>query len=288
LGAPQPGAGATCEHGPCAPCPNAPCAPGAGVAAGALAADAEKKDKDEDEDEDTKTDGPSVTGVRLSRTVVRGSDADSRGTGLMFAFQTEKYRTWSILTTRASSFGLLGGGSGGFEGGLGASFTAGARLPVASTHGPFARVGAAGSLQGNDAFYFSYLELPEMQAGYQYQDGQSPETRKITLEIGARTGPVLTGRYTTGQNTRSVLSGFEWGGYGAVHLPFGRLDAKFARFPGTAGPVDVISGIACGHLGKTFALCVDGMLLRGDAPGISPARRTDAIYVGGTVGLLTW
>jgi hypothetical protein len=206
----------------------------------------------------------------------------------MFALQTEKYKTWSILTTRASSFGIIGGGTGGFEGGLGGSFTAGARLPVAATHGPFVRVGAAGSLQGNDAFYYSYLELPEMQAGYQFQDGLSTEERKVTLEVGARTGPIITGRFTTGQNTRNMLSGFEWGGYGAVHLPFGRLDVKYARLPGSVGSVDMLSGIACGHLGKTFALCVDGMLLRGNAAGVSPPQKTEAIYIGGTIGLLTW
>jgi len=252
--------------------------------AGAAETDAKTKEKENEGFHD----GPSVSGLRVSRTVVRGSDSNGRETGLMFAFQTEKYKTWSILTTRASSFGMLGGGTGGLEGGFGGSLSAGVRLPVAATHGPFARVGVAGSLQGNDAFYYSYLELPELQAGYQFQDGQSTDERKVTVEVGARTGPILTGRFTTGQNTRNMLSGFEWGGYGAVHLPFGRIDLKYARLPGNLTSVDMVSGIACGHLGKTFALCVDGMLLRGDPAGLSLPLNGQAIYIGGTVGLLTW
>lgn len=80
--------------------------------------------------------------VGVTRTV------DDQGTSFQFAGRGEDLQAHGVLSTHGAHFFRIGGGSAGFDGGLGLLFGVGARIPVAAEHGPFARLGARGFLQG--------------------------------------------------------------------------------------------------------------------------------------------
>jgi hypothetical protein len=234
----------------------------------------------------------SVFGIRATSLRVRGSDADGSTLGLTFAGSAEKYETWEDVTARTSSFFALGGGSGAVEGGLGADLSIGYRATLARHQGPLVRVGIGGELGGNSKLYFSRLELPQLQLGYQYVDGAT------VLELAARGGPILAGRYNTGDSgVRTLGASFEWGGYAAAHSRFGRVDLSMMRVeaesaPGTA--VDIVRGSLCAYVASTIAICADGSFFRGDVvfPGAGAAltevKESRSIYGGVLVGLLGW
>lgn len=238
-----------------------------------------------------------VIGIRGSYLSVRGPER-AHTLGLAFAGSSEQYKTDGLLALRGSSAFQLGGGSGGFEGQLAGAFAVGARGPVGATHGPVGRIGLGGELLGNDKFYYSHLELPIVEVGYQVLEGRN------VVEIGGRIAPVLTGRYNTGDSQRRELgTSFEGGGYVALHSAFGRIDASYTRIearktdPGT--PVDVLRGSACAYVG-VVALCGDAMYVRGDqappalpvvtGPTSGPPAAIDpeakSLYAGVTLGLV--
>ena len=234
----------------------------------------------------------SVFGLRTTSLRVRGSGADGSTLGLAFAGTAEKYETWEDVTARTSSFFALGGGSGAVEGGLGADLAIGYRATIAPHQGPLVRVGIGGELLGNSKLYFSRLELPQLQLGYQYVSGRT------VFELAARGGPILAGRYNTGDSaSRTLGASFEWGGHAAAHSRFGRVDVSMMRIeaesaPGT--PVDVVRGSVCGYLANTVALCADGSFFRGDVnipnalAGTTDVKESRSAYVGVLVGLLGW
>jgi hypothetical protein len=141
-----------------------------------------------------------------------------------------------------------------------------------------------GYLMGNDALYGSLLELPQVQLGYQYRHART------LLEIGATGGPVLVGRSRIADTERRVLgSGFEYGGYLAVQLPWVRLGASISRLPVKHEgdhPVDVAEGTLCGHLHR-LALCTDARVTVSEARRAAddPLRETRSFYGGLTLGV---
>lgn len=240
----------------------------------------------EPEDYDT------VAGIRGSFAHVSGPQNVTTA-GAMFALESQIFRTSGLLSARTNAVAALGGGNGGVEGALGFGGTIGIRAPVAPNHGPIARVGLDMELQGNEQFYFSHIDLPLGEIGYQVSSGET------VLELGARGAPLLTGRYNTGDTFRRELgTSFEWGGYVAAHGKIGRLDLSFTRIearntpPGT--PVNVLKGTACGYVTKLVALCADGMYIDGDeenlalptAPpgGVPQPLPAKSFYGGLTVG----
>ncbi len=166
----------------------------------------------------------------------------------------------------------IGGGGAGFEGTLLGSLAGGFRIPVGDRQGPVFRAGALGYLRGNDAFYASLLELPEVDIGYQYLRGAT------VLELGITSGAVLVGRERVGEaETRLLGAGLELGGYAAVHVPWVRLGVKAMRLPtkdGIDAPVRVAEGTLC-VLATPFAICTDARVAVTDAitlPGAAPSE----------------
>ena len=147
----------------------------------------------------------------------------------------ETYRTYRLFSIRTSGIAGLGGGSGGLEGALGATIAVGIRVPLGEHHGPIIRVGLGGELLGNSQFYYSNIDLPTGEIGYQYISGHTI---------------------------------FEVGGYAALHGAFGRVDANFMHIvasntdPGTG--VDVLRGTACGFVNTKIGICADAMFVHGD------------------------
>lgn len=231
-----------------------------------------------------------VAAIRLSFSHVSGPE-DTGSAGAQFWFSGEGYKTIGLLSLRSSALAGLGGGTGGVEGSLGFFGAAGIRVPVATTHGPFVRVGLGGELLGNQQLYFSHIDLPFGEAGYQYLNGAN------VFELGVRAAPLLTGRFNTGDSARRELgTSFEWAGFVDAKTRYGKLDVSFLRIearntaPDT--PVDVLRGAACAFPLSYLAICLDAMFIHGDEqpPLVVPAGATvdttaSALYGGGSVGL---
>lgn len=233
----------------------------------------------------------SVFGVRVGMTTTKAAETNGTFVAATVAGQSEQFKTSGYFTVHESSHASIGGGSAGFEGGLGAMITFGVRAPFGESHGPFARIGLGGELLGNQRFYFSRLSLPIAEIGYQYIKGRT------VLELGARGAPLITGRYNTGHRTKRELGGgsLEWGGYLAVHGKVGRIDVSYMRieaddnFPG--GAVNVLRGNGCVYVSR-IGICADGMYLRGDAYFSLPlltgvvTRDVRSFYGGLTIGVI--
>lgn len=222
-----------------------------------------------------------VTGLRGATTSVRGTTAGS-GVGLMFSTEGEELVRRGVFSSRGFHRLAIGGGGAGLEGALLGGIAGGIRIPFGERHGPVVRAGAHGFLLGNDAFYSSLLELPRVEAGYQYMRGTT------VFELGATTGVVLTGRWRTGDaDTRRLGRGFETGAYVVVQAPWIRLGASAMRVPtadALQSSVDVAEGTLC-VIHAPFAVCADARAMRGaafTAPGASSEVR--ALYAGLTIG----
>jgi hypothetical protein len=221
-------------------------------------------------------------GIRGSMTRLDGVNA-SNASGLMLWAEGEEYVRRGIWSSRSLHKFGIGGGSGGFEGTLFGNFAGGVRIPVGKHHGPVLRAGLVGYLRGNDAFYDSLLEVPQLQLGYQYL------RRSTVIELGATSGAVLVGRSRIGEATRRVLgAGIEIGAYGAVQLPWGRLGINLTRLPtddALSAPVDVAEGTLCARVAP-LALCADARATFTEAvvaPG-APASEVRSLYAGLSVG----
>jgi hypothetical protein len=225
--------------------------------------------------------------VRVTALDVRGSDSDGTTVGATFTGVGDHYETKDVLTWRAAYAWGLGGGTGGVEGGLGLHLAGGFRAPFGDEHGPLVRVGGGGEFWGNDRFYFSRLELPSGEAGYQYLSGST------LFEITGRVAPILGGRYNVGDGARrETSSGYEWGASAVVHTSFGRLDLTYSRLETPTRtldtPIDVLRGDVCGYIGH-FGICGNAHFIRGDVdlPTHTVSRAT-TLYGGVTLGYATW
>lgn len=192
------------------------------------------------------------------------------------------YLTLGKVNARYTDFIALGGGPGGFDGGLGVDAAIGYEPLFGDHHGPFARVGIRAHAFYGQHFHTSVLELPQMQLGYSYL------RHALHLEAGARTGPVLTGRYGVDGGTTTSLGGsFEVGGYVALGARPVRLDLEASRVrldPGPEGPVESLEALLCGALARPN-ICLRASGMRATLVGIAGPTRATAAYLGLTVGI---
>jgi hypothetical protein len=204
----------------------------------------------------------------------------------MVSTEGEEYVRRGLWTARSRHHLAIGGGEAGFEGTMLLGWAAGIRIPVSPCrrHGPVLRLGFLGYIRGNDAYYASLLELPQLQVGYQLQRG------KTVVELGATGGAVLVGRSRVGDAGRRVLGdGFEYGGYAAIQIPWARLGVSSMRLPtndALSAPVDVFEGTLCARVGG-FALCGDArrMATRAAVGVEAPERHVKSLYAGITLGV---
>lgn len=229
-------------------------------------------------------------GLRVSETRVRIANDSTISVGVLAAFDHHQYTTRRFLTTRSLDFGFIGGGSGGFEGGLGGDFAFGVRAPLGRWHGPFFRLGFKGYLYGNDDLYSSILELPTGQLGYQILIGH-----RLLFELAADVAPVLVGRYDAGDAVpRKLGKSFDYGGHlgfraGGVHLEM--AVSRIDRGPDyTLDPLDVFRGELCAAAWP-IAICVDGRAYHGQVfvhhAGGDAIGTTQSYYLGAEFGVLT-
>ncbi len=229
----------------------------------------------------------SVTGLRGSFTRVSSATAGtSDALGLGFAGGVDTYALDG--TTHGSLHWVLGGGQAGFEGKLAGEIDFGYRIDVTEQTGPFGRAGFDGRMQGNDQLYFSALELPRLQLGWQYLGG------KTLVEAGARGGAVLVGRYNPHDEGRRALSGFEYGAFATAQIDWLRMEGTVygidSRKTLNGRAVDVGRASICAVAGKV-GICGDWMFLRGDAdlgPNAGGVQTAMSTYAGVSIGVASW
>lgn len=220
----------------------------------------------------------SLFGLRGS--LARGA-AHDRAVGVSLISEGVSYGSGSLVTLRLAHLAFLGAGADGVEGGLGLDYAMGLRARLGPHHGPFARLGLRAHLLGNQKFYSSRVELPQLQLGYQLLD------QRMQLELGGRGGFVLIGRQNALDGRRPLGDALDFGGYTALRFESLRLEADCTRTrarssaPGT--PVDELSGLLCG-IAPPFGVCLDARYYRGDVRTGQGVRLAQSTYVGLAIG----
>jgi hypothetical protein len=238
---------------------------------------------DSDEELRTSTGCSGVFGVRGSGVTVHGARAGT-GAGVTASEDGEELVRRGIWSAHGLHRLAIGGGGAGFEGTLEGSMAGGFRIPVGERHGPVVRAGVQGYLRGNDAYFGSLLELPQLQLGYQYMRGTT------VFEIAVTSGVVLTGRERVGDAERRVLgNGLEAGGYVVVQGPWLRLGMRAMRLPthDALGPDVAVTETTLCVIRTPIAICADGRAAFTQAipsPAATPIA-TRSFYGGLTLGL---
>jgi len=220
-----------------------------------------------------------VFGARGSVASVGGGQA-TQGTGIEFSADSEEYWRKGIFSGVWQYKLALGGGGLGLEGAMLGGGGWGFRVPVTEHQGPVFRAGGVGYILGDDAFFSSLLELPQVQAGWQWSKGHA------VIEAAVTSGAVLTGRYRAWRaDTRDLGTGLGYGGHVSLQIPWIRLSASAERLSsGDALPyVDVAMATLCA-VASPIAICGDAFVEQSQAEvaGASQFVRTE--YVGLTVG----
>jgi hypothetical protein len=204
----------------------------------------------------------------------------TQGTGLEISADSEEYWRKGIFSGVWQFKGALGGGGLGLEGTLLGGAAWGFRVPVTDHQGPVFRAGGVGYILGDDAFFSSLLELPQVQAGWQWSQGHA------VIEAAATSGAVLTGRYRAWRaDTRDLGTGLSYGGHLSMQVPWVRLSASAEQLASGDGlpPVDVAMATLCA-VASPIAICADGFVEQSQAEigGVAQFVRTE--YVGLTIG----
>ena len=133
------------------------------------------------------------------------------------------------------------------------TYAYGLRIPVTENQGPVLRAGIQAYMMGNDAFYSSLLELPQLHGGWQWSPGSA------VLEVAATTGVALTGRFRSGTAETREMSGFTYGAHASMQVALDSdVDDRASAFPRVdgQGPVDMATGSLC--IGTSpIELCAD-------------------------------
>jgi hypothetical protein len=143
------------------------------------------------------------------------------------------------------------------------------------------RAGAQGYLLGNEAFFASAIELPQVQVGWQWSSGNA------VVEAAATSGAVLTGRFRGGDaTTRELGTGFAYGGHASVQVPWVRLSAMAERLPSGDGldPVDMAMATLCA-VEAPLGICVDALVEQGHTTIGAAVPFVRTAYAGLTIGL---
>ena len=221
-------------------------------------------------------------GVAGTMTRSRFEDQSSTDVSVLASAAHFSYDTRTVFSGRSYGFGFLGGGSAGFEGGLGGELAAGLRIPFGKKHGPITRIAVEGFLMGNDSFFSSRLELPKGEFGYQLLH------RDLLVEAAVTAGPVLAGTFNVSGAPDRKLSGlFAVGGHLALGFRAAHLELTVNRLDSgdfELGAFNEVIGSLCG-LPSVFAVCADARYQSGGANDPEPDGRI--AYLGIRAGVVT-
>jgi hypothetical protein len=127
-----------------------------------------------------------------------------------------------LVSVRYRDGGSIGVGPSGLEGGIGVDLAVGIHPWLWQHQGPVARLGLRADVFANDAIYNSWLELPQLQLGYQWL------ATDFQLELAARGGLLVVGRTELDGLRRKLDGELEVGGYAVARFRFLRADAEWA------------------------------------------------------------
>ncbi|MEJ7732518.1 MAG: hypothetical protein WKG00_25345 [Polyangiaceae bacterium] len=239
--------------------------------------------RDDDDSDRGAVGGFAIVGARLSRLAVHDTDNDGTTWGGQIAWSYDGVMTSGLFTGRVGALVGIGGGGGGLEGMYGGDFSVGVRAPIARTHGPVARLGFGGRVRGNDHLLDWYIELPELQLGYQIASDNA------VLDLVARGGVVLGGGWSPGEDAeREIGTSLAYGGSALLAMiPLsvsGTVLRILERKYASQTPVDLYGANLC--IGYAFAVCGDLSYTRGDVllPG-GAIREAEALYGGMIIGI---
>jgi hypothetical protein len=224
-----------------------------------------------------------ASGLHASLTRVRGGDKNGEVGAVGIATSHVGFGFEQGVAVRVVNTGSIAGGPDGVQGGLGNAVAGGVRLPFDTTHGLVLRGGIEASFFGNKVLWDSLLELPQLHVGYQWL------VPHAVIDVAARGGYVLLGRFNTGDGASRRLDGApEVGGIASYHLGAIDLRASYARVFARHGgePVDLLEGALCGH-GGVVVMCTDLRYEVGDVrmPADRAWSEARASYVGLTLGI---
>lgn len=227
-----------------------------------------------------------LIGVRADYASVDTPRRDTTSLGAQLHGLVHSVFTYEFFTGTVGANVGIGVGTEGIEGGVGGLLNLGGIYHLGEHHGPLARIGLRGLYEGDDAYTFSYFEIPTLDVGYQVH------FEYFMVDAGLRAGPVWTGQYEAELGGRDVGIAPEWGGFVTVFGGPAMLDATFLRVEDDA-PVHAGKARLC--VAYYLGLCGDASVFFGDVPYPSPSPTTgttmtlvdDATtwYLGLTLGL---
>jgi hypothetical protein len=225
-----------------------------------------------------------ATGVHASLMRVRGGDRDAQVGAVGISTSHVGFGFESPFTVRVVNTGSLAGGHHGVQGSFANAVAGGLRVPFDKTHGVVVRGGIEGSIFGNKFLWDSLIELPQFHLGYQWLVPGS------VVDVTAKTGYVLEGRFNTGDAGKRRLDGApEIGGIGALHIAGIDVRASYSHIiPRHGGaPVNLFEAAFCGHA-SVIVLCSDTRYEVGDVrvPPDDAYRSAQVSYVGLTFGVV--
>lgn len=227
--------------------------------------------------------GYGIFGARISRLAVSDTDKDGTTWGGQVSLAYDALMAADGFTMRIASMSALGGGGGGLEGMYGGELSFGVRGDFGRTHGPVARLGLGGRVRGNDHLLDWYIELPELQVGYQVLGDRA------VLDVVGRGGIVLGGGWEPGEDSdREIGTSFAFGGSLLVGVTPFALSASVLRIlekqHANETPVDHYGGNVC--IGYALAVCGDLTYTRGDVvmPG-GAIQGASSLYGGVLIGI---
>lgn len=227
-------------------------------------------------------------GGRTTMTTVQARGQRATSFGGLFVTSASFHGTQGRFgSLRGSFIGAIGSGTATVEGWLRGALTLGGRLQLADTHSAFLRVGFGGEAQGNGNYYFSRLELPIVESGWQLGAGER------LVEAGLRAAPLLAGSYhVEGPEPRNLAGAAQYGAYFSARTVALRSEVSMSyidkRGDAFDRPVEVVRTLLCGFgIAQVLVVCFDGQTLRvpnGGAP-VGPLSGSRAFYMGLTVGV---
>ena len=162
-----------------------------------------------------------------------------------------------------------------------------------SRHALFARLGYAGSMMGDRAFFSALVEVPRLELGYQLDDDRGG----AGVELRAEGGLALVGRFVALDGARAIGVAPTYGArvivhaVDAAHVEIGvkRIDEKGGSI---ATPIDIADTKACVDLGRlrvpfVRAVCASARFETGDVDRGGTIVRASALY-GGVLASMTW
>lgn len=231
-----------------------------------------------------KSPGSGILGLRVTYVHSDSPNASDDAVSAAFGGRLEAHNDESAMVAYRGRLDFaLGGGSAGIDGLFGGALLVGLRLPVSAHHAPFARLGFAGEIQGNERYHYSRFDLPLVEVGHQYVNDD------LLLELGIRFSPVLAGRFRSNSEVRLLSSSFSFGSFATAQLALARFDLLYTRIEASdrsMRAVDTFQGLACILPLKDIALCLDGQLVRTDVTGPSGSSTPlTSGFVGGLLGV---